>query len=61
MRSYREGITAASDLEYQEEWGSLISVYTPIKDSSGRVVGLLGCDYDASSLRDSLSSFRSLV
>ncbi len=60
MRSYREGITAASDLEYQEEWGSLISVYTPIKDSSGRVVGLLGCDYDASSLRDSLSSFRSL-
>lgn len=28
--------------------GSLISAYLPIKDGSGNVVALLGCDYDAS-------------
>lgn len=28
--------------------GVLISAYLPIKDSSGKVVALLGCDYDAS-------------
>lgn len=28
--------------------GSLISVYMPIYDSNGNVVGVLGCDYDAS-------------
>lgn len=28
--------------------GDLISVYKPIKDSTGTIVGILGCDYDAS-------------
>lgn len=28
--------------------GSLISAYLPIKDSTGKVVAILGCDYDAS-------------
>ncbi|MDE7177307.1 MAG: methyl-accepting chemotaxis protein [Lachnospiraceae bacterium] len=28
--------------------GNLISAYMPIKDSSGKVVAILGCDYDAS-------------
>ncbi|MBO5524700.1 MAG: methyl-accepting chemotaxis protein, partial [Roseburia sp.] len=32
------------------EDGHLISVYQPIFDDSGRVVGVLGCDYDASSV-----------
>lgn len=30
------------------EYGDLLSVYKPIKDSKGKVVGILGCDYDAS-------------
>ncbi len=29
------------------EFGDLISVYKPIYDSTGKVVGVLGCDYDA--------------
>lgn len=32
------------------EDGHLISVYQPILDESGRVIGVLGCDYDASSV-----------
>lgn len=32
------------------EYGNLISVYKPIKNSDGEVVGILGCDYDASNV-----------
>lgn len=32
------------------EYGDLISAYMPIKDSSGTVVGIVGCDYDASGI-----------
>lgn len=36
-------------IDYTED-GELISVYKPILDESGNVVGVLGCDYDASSV-----------
>lgn len=29
------------------EYGDLLSVFKPIKDSNGKVVGVLGCDYNA--------------
>lgn len=32
------------------EDGDLITVYKPIEDNAGRVVAILGCDYDASSI-----------
>lgn len=32
------------------EYGDLVSAYEPIMDSTGRIVGVLGCDYDASSI-----------
>ncbi len=32
------------------EFGDLISVYMPIADSTGKVVGVLGCDYDAADI-----------
>lgn len=36
------------------EDGDLISVYKPIKNSSGNVVAILGCDYDASKVSGEL-------
>ena len=36
------------------EYGDLVSVYEPIKDSSGNIVGILGSDYDASNIVESL-------
>lgn len=36
------------------EYGNVISVYKPIKNSSGEIVGAVGCDYDASSVIDKL-------
>ncbi len=38
--------TYVSSIEYQEEWGYTISVYTSIVDSSGKIVGAIGCDTD---------------
>ena len=38
------------------EYGDLVSVYEPIRDSSGNIVGILGSDYDASNIVESLRS-----
>ncbi len=46
-----------SSLEYQEQWGWLISVYVPVKDSAGRVIGIVGSDFDASGLRHQMQVF----
>ncbi len=36
-------------IDYTED-GDLITVYKPIEDNAGKVVAILGCDYDASSI-----------
>ncbi len=51
---YTEFAEVFAGKEYVQDYidetadGSLISAYLPIKDSSGKVVAILGCDYDAS-------------
>lgn len=32
------------------EYGDVISIYKPIRNSAGEIVGVLGCDYDASNI-----------
>ena len=41
--------------------GSLISAYLPIKDSSGTVVAILGCDYDASYVAGRIEGARNSI
>lgn len=43
------------------EDGILISAYLPIKDSSGKVVAVLGCDYDASYVADRIEGARNSI
>lgn len=38
------------------EYGNLISVYTPIRNSAGEIVGILGSDYDASNVVERLNA-----
>lgn len=51
---YAEFAEVFAGKEYVQDYidetadGSLISAYLPIKDSTGKVVAILGCDYDAS-------------
>jgi methyl-accepting chemotaxis protein len=46
------GTTQFSKPVWQEGWGWLVSVYSPIKNSSGRMVGIIGCDFSADTLHD---------
>ena len=41
-----EGIQTHSGIEQQEDWGWTISTYQGIKNSAGRVVGMVGCDFN---------------
>lgn len=40
----------------ETEYGNLVSVYVPIKDSNNKVVGVLGCDYNADSIIENIES-----
>lgn len=54
--SYAELEPVFSGKEYIQDYidhtedGDLITVYKPIEDNAGKVVAILGCDYDASSI-----------
>ena len=54
--SYAELESVFGGKEYIQDYidhtedGDLITVYKPIEDNAGKVVGILGCDYDASSI-----------
>ena len=39
-----------SGIQYQEGWGWLVSVYAPILNSKGDMVGIAGCDFDAENI-----------
>ena len=47
---WAEKTTAFSGIQYQEGWGRLISVYVPIMNSRGTMVGIMGCDFGAEEL-----------
>jgi len=50
------GKTESGDLVDQEGWGWIVSIYSPIKNSSGKIVGIVGCDFDGTSLHNSIIS-----
>ena len=50
MKAFNTGTTLIGTIDQQEEWGALISVYAPIFNNAGDVVGLLGSDVDATEI-----------
>jgi len=50
-----EGEDYVQDFIDHTEDGDLISVYKPIYDSTGKQVGVLGCDYDASGVVEKMT------
>ncbi|MDR1970382.1 MAG: methyl-accepting chemotaxis protein [Treponema sp.] len=44
----------ASSLMFQGEWGWLVSIYAPIFNSQGNMVGIIGCDFGARQLFEGL-------
>ncbi|MDR2123704.1 MAG: response regulator [Desulfovibrio sp.] len=47
LRTYAEKSPQFSRIYRQLAWGMLTSTYVPIFNSSGAVVGIVGCDFDA--------------
>ena len=60
--SYEELASAFAGEEYimdyidHTEYGDLISVYKPIVNSQKKIVGILGCDYDAAGVMERLTT-----
>ena len=56
LKAWETKTTQHSKIEKNEDWGYIISVYEPIFNSSGDVVGILGSDFDAEFLYDAIKS-----
>jgi methyl-accepting chemotaxis protein len=46
--------TESGNLVNQEGWGWLVSIYAPIKNSAGKIVGITGCDFDGEHLHNTI-------
>jgi two-component system chemotaxis sensor kinase CheA len=53
-RVLASGKPEGGELAYQKKWGHLVSFYIPIKNSSGKLVGIAGCDYDGEILHSTI-------
>ncbi|RAK19140.1 methyl-accepting chemotaxis protein [Anoxybacillus vitaminiphilus] len=54
IEAFNTGKTAEGELSDTEEYGALLTVYVPIKDRSGELLGILGVDYDATAIYELL-------
>jgi signal transduction histidine kinase/CheY-like chemotaxis protein len=50
FKTMTTGESQFGELDNQLEWGWVISTYTPIFNSGGKVVGIIGCDFEAESI-----------
>jgi len=48
--------TENGELVNQEGWGWIVSIYSPIKNSAGKIVGIAGCDFNGTGLHNSIIS-----
>jgi len=61
LKSVFEGERYAEDFITYEDGDKLITAYAPITDETGKIVGVLGCDYDASDVVAELDSTRNTL
>jgi methyl-accepting chemotaxis protein len=50
METVRTKETLVGTIDQNELWGTIVSVYTPILNSSNKLVGIIGCDLEADSI-----------
>ena len=50
------GKTENGNLVDQEGWGWLVSIYSPIKNSAGKTVGIAACDFNGDNLHNTIIS-----
>jgi signal transduction histidine kinase/CheY-like chemotaxis protein/HPt (histidine-containing phosphotransfer) domain-containing protein len=55
MKSMKYGIQTSITKPYKDRWGRFVSNYTPFKNKSGRIVGIVGVDLNAESYEERIS------
>ncbi|MBC8080277.1 MAG: HAMP domain-containing protein [Gorillibacterium sp.] len=58
VKAFEKKQTQIGDLDYDKTYGALLSAYLPITDSSGNLIGILGADFDASSIYEQMKHNR---
>ncbi|MDR1086105.1 MAG: response regulator [Deltaproteobacteria bacterium] len=56
LKTYETKTGQFGEMDLQKSWGWVISTYEPIFNSKGEVVGIIGCDFEANSIYDSIYS-----
>ena len=51
----------SSELSYNDTYGWMVSSYAPIVNSKGKVIAVLGCDFDAGVLVSELRSYKLII
>ncbi|GIV21092.1 MAG: hypothetical protein KatS3mg023_2843 [Armatimonadota bacterium] len=58
LRALHEGLAIAEKRFYTDQWGTVLSGYAPIRDSSGKLAGIVGVDLHVNEYRKRLASIR---
>jgi uncharacterized protein (DUF2062 family) len=56
LRTLESKARHISNLDFNTQWGWVVSIYAPILNSSGEAVGIIGCDFKAEEIYDRLWS-----
>jgi hypothetical protein len=56
LRTLETKTQQISSLDFNTQWGWVVSLYAPILNSSGEAVGVIGCDFKAESIYERLWS-----
>jgi signal transduction histidine kinase/FixJ family two-component response regulator len=56
LRTWEERTTQFSKVNFLSTWGALISTFMPIFNSKGEMVGVLGCDFEATNILDTVQT-----
>ncbi len=58
LQALRDGVAIAENRLYTDRWGSYISGYAPVRNSSGQVVGIVGVDLHVNQYLQHMAAIR---
>ncbi|MED4780363.1 methyl-accepting chemotaxis protein [Brevibacillus choshinensis] len=58
---FASGQTQVGELNVNEEYGATITTYVPLKDASGQMIGIVGADFDATTIYQMLEGNKRTV
>lgn len=60
-KAFETGEQQVGEMSHTEEYGALISSYVPIKSKSGEVIGIIGADFDATTIYSSMEASKQKI